>query len=40
VPVLELEPGFVIPGIGEARHELDKLDLGEVNSVQPLAQAK
>ena len=36
VPILELEPGFLIPGIGAARIELDKLDRQEIESVQPL----
>jgi len=37
VPILKLEPGFLIPGIGEARRELEKLDQHEVDSVQSLA---
>ena len=36
VPILELEPGFLIPGIGEARVELEKLSRQEIESVQPL----
>ncbi len=36
VPILELEPGFLIPGIGEARIELEKLGRQEIESVQPL----
>lgn len=36
VPILELEPGFLIPGIGEARVELEKLGRQEIESVQPL----
>jgi 2-amino-4-hydroxy-6-hydroxymethyldihydropteridine diphosphokinase len=36
VPTLELEPGFLIPGIGEARVELEKLGRQEIESVQPL----
>jgi 2-amino-4-hydroxy-6-hydroxymethyldihydropteridine diphosphokinase len=36
VPILELEPGFVIPGVGPARLELENLDPREVESVQPL----
>jgi 2-amino-4-hydroxy-6-hydroxymethyldihydropteridine diphosphokinase len=39
VPVLELEPGFMIPGVGEARLELENLDLQEVTAVQPLVEA-
>jgi 2-amino-4-hydroxy-6-hydroxymethyldihydropteridine diphosphokinase len=34
-PVLELEPGFEIPGIGKARQALGRLDPGEVEAVQP-----
>jgi len=40
VPILELEPGFLIPGIGEARLELEKLGRQEVDSVQLLADTK
>ena len=40
VPVLELEPGFLIPGIGEARLELEKLNPREVDSVRPLAKSE
>jgi 2-amino-4-hydroxy-6-hydroxymethyldihydropteridine diphosphokinase len=40
VPVLELEPGFLIPGIGEARLELEKLNPREVDSVRPLANSE
>jgi 2-amino-4-hydroxy-6-hydroxymethyldihydropteridine diphosphokinase len=39
VPVLELEPGFMIPGVGEARLELENLDMQEVTAVQPLVEA-
>lgn len=40
VPILELEPGFLIPGIGEARRELEKLGRQEVESVRPIENAK
>jgi 2-amino-4-hydroxy-6-hydroxymethyldihydropteridine diphosphokinase len=40
VPLLELEPGFLIPGIGEASCELEKLGRQEIESVRPLAVTK
>ena len=40
VPVLELEPGFEIPGIGQARNELERLERQEVDAVQPLVNVK
>jgi len=40
VPIIELDPGFLIPGIGEARCELEKLDRQEVDSVRPVENAK
>lgn len=36
VPLLQLCPGFVIPGIGKARDCLGQLDADEIGSVQPL----
>jgi len=37
VPLLELEPSFVIPGRDSAARCLERLDSGEVDSVTPLA---
>lgn len=37
LPILELEPGFVIPGIGAARGALQKLGRQEEERVRPLA---
>ncbi|MGD2129327.1 MAG: 2-amino-4-hydroxy-6-hydroxymethyldihydropteridine diphosphokinase [Lysobacterales bacterium] len=37
VPLLELEPSFLIPGRGSAAHCLERLDSREVDSVTPLA---
>jgi 2-amino-4-hydroxy-6-hydroxymethyldihydropteridine diphosphokinase len=34
IPILDMEPGFRIPGIGEARQALDRLDRHEVDAVQ------
>lgn len=39
VPLLELEPGFVIPGRGPAADFLDRIDAGEVAAVKPLTGA-
>jgi 2-amino-4-hydroxy-6-hydroxymethyldihydropteridine diphosphokinase len=33
-PILELEPGFEIPGIGKAQQALDRLDRRDVDAVQ------
>jgi len=38
VPILELERGFEIPGIGPALSALEQLDRQEVNTVHPLAE--
>jgi 7,8-dihydro-6-hydroxymethylpterin-pyrophosphokinase len=35
-PILELEPGFEIPGIGTAQQALDRLDRQEADAVQLL----
>ena len=40
VPLLELEPGFVIPGIGPAGDCLGKMDPGEAAAVRALGVAK
>jgi 2-amino-4-hydroxy-6-hydroxymethyldihydropteridine diphosphokinase len=36
VPLLELEPGFVIPGVGPAADCLAEIDVSEVAAVAPL----
>jgi len=36
VPLLELEPGFEIPGIGKAQQALDRLGRNEVKAVRPV----
>ncbi len=35
-PILELEPGFRIPGLGPARRALEQLDPQEVEAVRPV----
>jgi 2-amino-4-hydroxy-6-hydroxymethyldihydropteridine diphosphokinase len=39
VPLLELEPGFVIPGRGPAADCLGRIDTAEVAAVKPWADA-
>lgn len=39
-PILELEPGFEIPGIGKAQTALARLEPDEVSAVQPIGNRK
>lgn len=40
IPILELESGFEIPGIGSARQALDRLDPEEIGAVRLLPSTK